>query len=225
MSFHFSYCLSISIGSESICLSTRLCSSIRHIHSIVYIFFDMSNSFFPGASLRVWPVTNLKTTQRYLGRISDIEELRLIGRRREGFLLKSYEPRSGRDSLSNTGNLRWDLIAGIPGQSWCVIPEPSEKFHSTKTRDSPSTGLHSTGISPRQGVRAPKTASRFPPSRPQTDSQPSFLAYRPRFHFLTSPILKYHFKKRTVVGLRPLGGFGALHWAMAGRKAGAQRTA
>ena len=51
----------------------------------------MSSFFFPEPQLRVWPVTNLNTTQRYLGRRSDLEALRLIERRREGFLLDSYE--------------------------------------------------------------------------------------------------------------------------------------
>ena len=42
---------------------------------------------------------------------------------------------------------------------------------------------HGKGFSPGQGVRVSKKASRCPPSRPQTDSRPSFSTCQARFRY------------------------------------------
>jgi len=42
MSFHFSYRLRISRGADASCLSTRRCSSIRHMPYCAYAIYDMS---------------------------------------------------------------------------------------------------------------------------------------------------------------------------------------
>jgi hypothetical protein len=46
MSFHFSYLFRISFGIEATCLSTRRCSSMRHMLYNIYTIFNMSRQFY-----------------------------------------------------------------------------------------------------------------------------------------------------------------------------------